>query len=127
MLRVPGLRHLGRLLSLGARPASGGAISIWREGAALPPFAPGGSSAGVSCLAWIPTLGFALNTTGACPSAEGEPEPPAAPPRDGDVGVLEAGREQVGVVGALAEVDLDGLGGDLDARRGLDEVPEDVP
>jgi SIS domain len=53
-------------------------------------------------LAWTPTLGVAANTT-LGRSAEGQPEPAALPPGDGDVGFGESGVEHVGVVGAFAE------------------------
>ena len=58
--------------------------------------------------------------------AERDFEFPAAPPRHGDIGVLEAGSEQQGAVSTFAEGDLDGIFGDCDKRLGFDKVAEQV-
>jgi hypothetical protein len=47
--------------------------------------------------------------------------------RHGDVGLCQAGCDEQRVVGALAEEDVDGILGDDDARRGFDEVAEEMP
>ena len=60
-------------------------------------------------------------------SSEDHLEPLATQPRDGDVCLVIPGGDQQRIVGALLEPHHDLLVRDLDLRRGVDEVAEQMP